>query len=77
MGTNSARLLPDLFLYSYENEFLQFLIKNKNEKPSSRNVSIKDPSPFSMIVMQLDAFSLHEKYVIVPPDKVSNKILFV
>jgi hypothetical protein len=29
MGTNCAPLLVDLFLYSYESEFLQKLVKNK------------------------------------------------
>ena len=29
MGTNCAPLLSDLFLYSYESEFLQKLVKDK------------------------------------------------
>jgi hypothetical protein len=29
MGTNCALLLVDLFLYSYESEFLQKLVKDK------------------------------------------------
>ena len=29
MGTNFASLLPDLFIYLYESEFLQNLIKDK------------------------------------------------
>jgi hypothetical protein len=29
MGTNCAPLLADLFVYSYESEFLQKLVKNK------------------------------------------------
>ena len=29
MGTNGAPLLADLFLYSYELEFLQKLVKDK------------------------------------------------
>ena len=32
MGTNCARLLADLFLYSYENEFLDKLIKGRQKK---------------------------------------------
>ena len=32
MGTNCAPLLADLFLYSYETEFLQDLIKKKKIK---------------------------------------------
>ena len=32
MGTNCAPLLADLFLYSYETEFLQQLVKNKKIK---------------------------------------------
>ena len=29
MGTNCTPLLADLFLYSYESEFLQYLVKDK------------------------------------------------
>jgi hypothetical protein len=29
MGTNCAPLLADLFIYSYESEFLQNLVKDK------------------------------------------------
>ena len=32
MGTNCAPLLADLFLFSYESEFLQTLVKNKKIK---------------------------------------------
>ena len=32
MGTNCAPLLADLFLYSYENEFLDKLIKGRQKK---------------------------------------------
>ena len=32
MGTNCAPLLADLFLYSYENEFLDKLIKEGKKK---------------------------------------------
>ena len=31
MGTNCAPLLADLFLYSYENEFLDKLVKERKE----------------------------------------------
>ena len=33
MGTNCAPLLADLFLYSYESEFLQKLVKDKKLEP--------------------------------------------
>ena len=36
MGTNFARLLADLFLYSYEADFIQGLLK-KNEKKLARS----------------------------------------
>jgi hypothetical protein len=32
MGTNCAPLLPDLFLYSYEAEFVQKLLQDNNKK---------------------------------------------
>ena len=36
MGTNSAPLLANLFLYSYEADFIQWLLK-KNEKKLARS----------------------------------------
>ena len=36
MGTNCAPLLADLFLYSYENEFLDKLIKEGKRKVTRR-----------------------------------------
>ena len=42
MGTNCAPLLADLFLYSYESEFLQTLIKdNKIKEARSFNLSYR------------------------------------
>ena len=35
MGTNCVPLLVDLFLYSYESEFLQKLVKNKKIREAS------------------------------------------
>ena len=32
MGTNCAPILADLFLYSYEAEFVQKLLRDKNKK---------------------------------------------
>ena len=40
MGTNCAPLLADLFLYSYEVDFMQGLLK-KNEKKLARSFNIK------------------------------------
>ena len=39
MGTNCAPLLADLFLYSYENEFLDELIKEGKRKLAQLFVS--------------------------------------
>ena len=42
MGTNYAQLLADLFLYSYENEFLDRLIKEGKRKLARKfNVSYR------------------------------------
>ena len=35
MGTNCAPLLADLFLYSYEAEFIQMICKSNNKKQTS------------------------------------------
>ena len=35
MGTNCAPLLADLFLYSYEAEFVQKLLRDNNKKKTS------------------------------------------
>jgi len=45
MGTNCAPLLADLFLYSYETEFLQNLVKNKK---------IKDARSFNFTYRYID-----------------------
>ena len=34
MGTNCAPLLADLFLYSYENEFLDNMIRSGHRRPA-------------------------------------------
>ena len=41
MGTNSAPLLADLFLYSYQNEFLDKLIKEGKIKLAKFNLSYR------------------------------------
>ena len=41
MGTNCAPLLADLFLYSYENEFLDKLIK-EGKKKLARKFNLSD-----------------------------------
>jgi hypothetical protein len=40
MGTNCAPLLADLFLYSYEADFIQGLLK-KNEKKLARSYAFR------------------------------------
>ena len=43
MGTNCAPLLADLFLYSYEADFIQGLLK-KNEKKLARCIRLDGPA---------------------------------
>jgi hypothetical protein len=38
MGTNCAPLLADLFLYSYESEFLQKLVKDKKIHEAQKKI---------------------------------------
>ena len=47
MGTNCAPLLADLFLYSYEAEFIQGLVQ-KGEKRNKPSLLI---SPFGILMM--------------------------
>ena len=42
MGTNCAHLLADLFLYSYEADFIQGLL-NKNKKKLTRSFNLTFP----------------------------------
>ena len=57
MGTNCAPLLADLFLYSYENEFLDKLIKEGKRKLARKfNLSyryIDDLISFKLIIKDL------------------------
>ena len=41
MGTDYAPLLTNLFLYSYEAEFIQNLLKDKKKKPLAKFCNIK------------------------------------
>jgi hypothetical protein len=41
MGTNCAPLLADLFLYSYESEFLQKLVKVKIHEDRAFNLTYR------------------------------------
>ena len=40
MGTNCAPLLADLFLYSYENEFLDKMIKSGHRRLNHRSFNL-------------------------------------
>jgi hypothetical protein len=48
MGTNCALLLADLFLYSFEAEFIQELLK-KNEKKLARSFNCREVKCFNDI----------------------------
>ena len=56
MGTNCAPLLADLFLYSYENEFLDKLIKEGKRKLARKfNLSYRyndDVSPKELTILK-------------------------
>ena len=47
MGTNCAPLLADLFLYSYESEFLQKLVNKGNNKITELRTILQRESPNS------------------------------
>jgi hypothetical protein len=44
MGTNCAPLLADLFLYSYESEFLQKLVKDKKIHEATNMLLMRNSS---------------------------------
>jgi hypothetical protein len=50
MGTNCAPLLADLFLYSYDAEFVQKLLRD-NKKPSTIHLDISTMSDKSTIII--------------------------
>ena len=53
MGTNCAPLLADLFLYSYENEFLDKLIKEGKRKLARRfNLSYRYIDDLSLLIIK-------------------------
>ena len=66
MGTNCAPLLADLFLYSYEAEFVQNLLKNKQKK-----LAVQFNSTFRYIddVLSINNNQFHDHlHAIYPPE---------
>ena len=66
MGTNCAPLLADLFLYSYEAEFVQRLLANKQKKLAA-NFNFTFRYIDDVLSMNNDAFH-HHLYAIYPPE---------
>jgi hypothetical protein len=42
MGTSCAPILADLFIYSYEADFIQGLLKKNEKKPSMLMISVSE-----------------------------------
>jgi hypothetical protein len=59
MGTNCAPLLADLFLYSYESEFLQKLVKDKKIHKVLMEDTWEKDLDFRLSKRSLEFFKIH------------------
>jgi hypothetical protein len=57
MVTNCAPLLADLFLYSYESEFLQKLVKEKKKKKIHEARALIDKTSSIYLYVKLKALA--------------------
>ena len=69
MGTNCAPLLADLFLYSYEAEFIQKTLRDKNRKQSSFNFTFR----YIDDVLSLNNKTFHEYLDFIYPEELQIK----
>ena len=70
MGTNCAPLLADLFLYSYEAEFVQKLLRDKNKKLA---VSFNLTYRYIDDVLSINNHNFHNYVHFIYPDELNIK----
>jgi hypothetical protein len=70
MGTNSAPLLADLFLYSYEAEFVQKLLQDNNKKLA---VSFNHTFRYIDDVLSINNHNFHKYVHFIYPDELEMK----
>ena len=70
MGTNCAPLLADLFLYSYEAEFVQKLLRDKNKKLA---VSFNLTYRYIDDVLSINNHIFHNYVHLIYPDELEIK----
>jgi hypothetical protein len=70
MGTNCAPLLADLFLYSYEAEFVQKLLQDNNKKLA---VSFNDTFRYINDVLSINNHNFHNYVHLVYPNELQIK----
>jgi type IV secretory pathway VirB6-like protein len=70
MGTNWAPLLADLFLYSYEAEFVQKLLQDNNKKLA---VSFNHTFRYIDDVLSINNHNFHNYVHLIYPDELEKK----
>jgi hypothetical protein len=70
MGTNCAPLLADLFLYSYEAEFIQKLLRDNNKKLA---VSFNNTFRYIDDVLSVNNHNFHNYVHLIYPDELEIK----
>jgi hypothetical protein len=70
MGTNCAPLLADLFLYSYEAEFVQKLLQDNNKKLA---VSFNHTFRYIYDVLSINNHNFHSYAYLIYPDELEVK----
>jgi hypothetical protein len=70
MGTNSAPLVTDLFLYSYKAEFIEKLSRGKNKKLA---VSFNHTYRYIDDVLSMNSYNFHNYVNLIYPDELEIK----
>jgi hypothetical protein len=73
MGTNCAPLLVDLFLYSYEAEFVQKLLRDNNKKKKKLAVSFSHTFRYIDDVLSINNHNFHNYVQLIYRDELEIK----
>jgi hypothetical protein len=74
MGTNCAPLLPELFLYSYEAEFVQKLLRDKNTPNPPKTLALSFIHSYWFIdgVLSISNHNFHKYVHLIYPDELDR-----